>query len=111
MQFRSLGQEDPPGEGNGTPLQSACLENPVDRGAWWAIVHRVAESWTRLSNLAQHIALVSDGVVGVEPHQETGAHKRGDQRCLSACTHRGKPGPGRGASPRARNGTHSSMLA
>ena len=30
-----------PGEGNGNPLQFSCLENPVDRGAWWAIVHGV----------------------------------------------------------------------
>ena len=30
------------GEGNGNPLQYSCLENPVDRGAWWAVVHRVA---------------------------------------------------------------------
>ena len=30
-----------PGVGNGTPLQYACLENPMDRGAWWATVHRV----------------------------------------------------------------------
>ena len=36
------------GEGNGNPLQYSCLENPVDRGAWWAAVHRVAQSWTRL---------------------------------------------------------------
>ena len=38
------------GEGNGTPLQYSCLENPMDRGAWWAAVHGVAKSWTRLSN-------------------------------------------------------------
>ena len=35
-QVRSLGLEDPPGEGNGSPLQYSCLENPMDRGAWWA---------------------------------------------------------------------------
>ena len=34
------------GEGNGTPLQYSCLENPMDRGAWWAAVHGVAKSWT-----------------------------------------------------------------
>ena len=34
------------GEGNGNPLQYSCLENPVDRGAWWDAVHRVAESET-----------------------------------------------------------------
>ena len=37
------------GEGNGTPLQSSCLENPMDRGAWKAAVHGVAEGRTRLS--------------------------------------------------------------
>ena len=38
-----------PGEGNGNPLQDSCLENPMDRGAWKATLHRVAERWTRLS--------------------------------------------------------------
>ena len=35
-----------PGGGHGNPLQDSCLENPMDRGAWGAIVHRVAKSWT-----------------------------------------------------------------
>ena len=39
-----------PGEGNGNPLQNSCLENPMDREAWWATVHGVAESWTQLSD-------------------------------------------------------------
>ena len=39
-----------PGEGSGNPLQYSCLENPTDRGAWWAIVHGVAKSQTRLSD-------------------------------------------------------------
>ena len=38
------------GEGNGTPLQYFCLENPMDGGAWWAVVPGVAKSWTRLSD-------------------------------------------------------------
>ena len=38
------------GEGNGTPLQYSCLENPMDGEAWWAAVHGVAKSWTRLSD-------------------------------------------------------------
>ena len=38
------------GEGNGTPLQYSCLENPMDGGAWQATVHEVAKSWTRLSD-------------------------------------------------------------
>ena len=40
------------GEGNGTPLQYSCLENPMGRGAWQAAVHGVAKSQTRLSDLA-----------------------------------------------------------
>ena len=39
-----------PGEWNGYPLQYSCLENIKGRGAWKAIVHRVAKSWLRLSN-------------------------------------------------------------
>ena len=35
-----------PGDGHGNPLQYSCLENPMDRGAWWATVHEVAKSWT-----------------------------------------------------------------
>ena len=35
-----------PGEGNGNPVQYSCQENPMGRGAWWAIVHRVAKSQT-----------------------------------------------------------------
>ena len=38
------------GGGNGNPLQCSCLENPMDRGAWWATVHEVTKSQTRLSN-------------------------------------------------------------
>jgi len=38
------------GEGNGTRLQYSCLANPMDGGAWWAAVHGVASSWTRLSD-------------------------------------------------------------
>ena len=39
-----------PGEGNGNPLQYSCLENPMDRGAWWATVHGVTKSQTQLSD-------------------------------------------------------------
>ena len=35
-----------PGEGNSNPLQYSCLENSMDRGAWWATVHRAAKGWT-----------------------------------------------------------------
>ena len=39
-----------PGEGNGNPLQCSCLENPMDRGALWAIVHGVSKRRTRLTD-------------------------------------------------------------
>ena len=44
------GLERSPGEGNGSPLQYSCLENPMDRGAWRATVHRVTKSWIQLSD-------------------------------------------------------------
>ena len=43
-----------PGEGNGNPLQYSCLENPMNREAWWVTVHGVAKSWTRLKWLSTH---------------------------------------------------------
>ena len=43
-----------PGEGHGNPLQYSCLENPLDRGAWWATVHRIAKSWTWPKWLSTH---------------------------------------------------------
>ena len=45
------------GEGDGNPLQCSCLENPVDRGAWWAAVHRVAQSQTQLKRLSMHVCI------------------------------------------------------
>ena len=45
-----LGLGRSPGEGNGNPAQYSCLENSMDRGAWWATVHGVTKSWTRLRN-------------------------------------------------------------
>ena len=41
-----------PGAGHGSPLQCSCLENPRDRGAWWAAVYGVAQSWTWLKQLS-----------------------------------------------------------
>ena len=43
-----------PGEGDGNPLQCSSLENPMDRGARWATVHRVTKSWTRLKQPSTH---------------------------------------------------------
>ena len=48
---QSLGQKMASlGVGNGNPLQYSCLDNPTDRGAWWATVHGITKSQTRLSN-------------------------------------------------------------
>ena len=43
------GSEKSPGEVNGNPFQYSCLENPMDRGAWWPTVHGVVRSWTPLA--------------------------------------------------------------
>ena len=49
--MRELGTTNPfTGEGDGTPLQYSCLENPMDGGAWWVAVHGVAKSRTRLGD-------------------------------------------------------------
>ena len=48
-----------PGEGNGNPLQYSCLENPMDGGAWWATVHGVSKSWTRLSDFTFTFSVIS----------------------------------------------------
>ena len=43
-----------PGGGHCNPLQYSCLENPMDRGVWWAIVQRVTKSWIQLKQLCMH---------------------------------------------------------
>ena len=48
-------------EGNGTPLQYSCLENPMDGGAWWAAVYRVAQSRTRLSDFTFSLSCSGEG--------------------------------------------------
>ena len=47
-------------EGNGNPLWYSCLENPVDRGAWWAAVYGVTQSWTLLKRLSMQ-ACIGEG--------------------------------------------------
>ena len=49
------------GEGNGNPLQYSCLENPMDRGAWWAAVYGVAQSRTRLKQLSSSSSTLQYG--------------------------------------------------
>ena len=60
---RSLSREDPLEKDMTAPLQYSCLENPVDRGAWWAIniVHGVIESQTRLSGFTKNVYCSSVG--------------------------------------------------
>ena len=82
------------GEGSGNPLQYSCLENPMDRGAWWAAVHGVAKSRTRLSDftftfhfhalekeMATHSSILVWRIPGIgEPSglPFTGSHRVGD---------------------------------
>jgi len=81
------------GEGNGTPLQYSCLENPMDRGAWWAAVHGVTKNRTRLSDftftfhfhaleeeMATHSSILAWRIPGMgEPGglPSTGSHRVG----------------------------------
>ena len=64
--LRSLGQEDPPGEENGHPLQYSCLETTMDRGAWWATVHGVTKSktWLRYFHYDFSTMLYRSGKLG-----------------------------------------------
>ena len=62
----------PSGEGHGNPLQYSCLVNPVDRGAWWSMVHMVAKSRTLLMLLSTHSSVqFSRSVVSdsLQPHE------------------------------------------
>ena len=80
------------GEGNGTPLRYSCLANPMDGGAWWAAVHRVANSWTQLSDftftfrfhplekeMATHSSVLAWRIPGREPGglPSLGSHRAG----------------------------------
>ena len=57
-----------PGGGHGNPLQYSCLENPMDRGAWWPTVHWVAKSWTQLKRLSTHIHRCLLELLNLRPH-------------------------------------------
>jgi len=66
-----------PGEGNGNPLQYSYLENPMDRGAWWATVHGVSKSWTQLSDFTcTFFQGFPDGASGKESSCQCRRHKR-----------------------------------
>ena len=62
MGAQSLGQEESPGRGNGSLLQYSCLENPRDKGAWWATVHGVTKSRTWLKWLSTHAHSLCSGL-------------------------------------------------
>ena len=49
--------------GNGNPLQYSCLENPMDRGPWWATVHRVSKSMTQLKRLSTQVHTLSNCLI------------------------------------------------
>ena len=51
-----------PGEGNGNPLQYSRLENPMDRGAWWATIHGVADSQTLLKRPSTHAHITTSKI-------------------------------------------------
>ena len=54
-----LGLGRSPGGGHGNLLQYSCLGNPLDRGAWWATVHKVTKNWTRLKIPSMHACILS----------------------------------------------------
>ena len=74
------GSERSPGEGNGNPLQYSCLENPMEGGAWWAIVHGVAKGRTRLSDF--YVFYVKDNYFYIC----TECFYEGDM-CVCVCIH------------------------
>ena len=62
-----------PGGGHRNPLQYSCLENPMDRGAWWATVRWVAKSQTRLSDLSQHTACITEKLFYLQLSRKAGS--------------------------------------
>ena len=83
-----------PGAGNGNPLQCSCLENPMDRKAWWTTVQGVTMSQTQLNNSHTHI------------HTHTLIIFPGGSAGKESACNAGDPGliPGLGRSPGAGNG-------
>ena len=69
-----------PGEGNGNPLQYSCLENPMDRGAWRATVHGVAQSQTQLKQVSSSIVKAMVFPVVTHGCKSSTIKKAGSQR-------------------------------
>ena len=83
------------GGGCGNPLQYSCLENPMDRGAWWAMVHRVAKSWTWLSAFARtHVRAAQNLVTPNALLQASQADSNGASVCFHLPL---EPGVGNGS--------------
>ena len=59
------------GEGNGNPLQCSCLENPRDRGAWWAAVYGITQNRTQLKRISSSSSSMAQGVKNPPAVQET----------------------------------------
>ena len=79
-----------PGGGHGNPLQYSCLENPMDRGAWWATVHRVAQSQTELKQLSRHaskrILKDVDVMIHLSPSFQTYLRRFSASQALAMCS-------------------------
>ena len=71
-----------PGGGNGNPFQYSCLENPMDRGAWWATVHGVTKSWTGLNMRAPRRAAAPATKPQLIPGQLAGSLRSWTSLCM-----------------------------
>ena len=76
-----------PGRGHGNPVQSSCLENPMDRGAWWATVHGVAKSQTCLSTHTAHTQIHNPLSVSLQKEGNLDTNTQGEGR---PCDDRGR---------------------
>ena len=72
------------GEGNGNPLQCSCLENPRDRGAWWAAIYGVAQSRTRLKRLSSSSSSMNSSLAYCIYSKETDKNRN---NCRYVSTH------------------------
>ena len=106
-----------PGVGNGNPLQSSCLENPLDRGAWWAAVHWVTKSKTRLSTKTTIYFTVSQKLcssfLNLNLLNNCDELLTGGSEVKASAWNAGDPGsiPGREDPLEKEMATHSSTLA